>query len=87
MMDPTKEQHVCIKFCAKIKKSVMETLVMIIQAFEKESMSHTRAFEWHARFRTGRTSIEDDQYTGRPISCTTHDSVAKLQQLVREDRY
>jgi hypothetical protein len=61
----------------------METLAMIRQAFGEESISRTRVFEWHARFRAGRTSIEDDQHTGRPISCTTSDIVAKLQQLVR----
>jgi hypothetical protein len=58
---------------------------MIRQAFGEESMSHTQVFEWHARFRAGRTSI-DDQHTGRLISSTTPDTVAKLQQLFREDR-
>jgi hypothetical protein len=49
-------------------------------------MSHTWVFEWHAQFRAGWTSIEDDQHTGRSISCTTPDTVAKLQQIVHEDR-
>jgi hypothetical protein len=60
---------------------------MIRQAFREESMSRTRVFEWHARFRVNRTSIEDDQQTGRPISSTTLDAIAQLQQLVHEDRH
>lgn len=59
---------------------------MIKQAFGGQSMSRTRVFEWHARFRAGRTAIEDDAHTGRPVRCTTLDIVAKVQQLVREDR-
>jgi hypothetical protein len=62
-----------------------ETLAMIRQAFGEESMSHRQVFGWHAQFRTDRISIEDDQHTGRPISCTTSDTVAKLQQSVHED--
>jgi response regulator of citrate/malate metabolism len=60
---------------------------MIRQTFGGESMSHTQVFEWHAQFRTSQTSTEDDQHTGRPISCTTRNTVAKLQQLVCEDQH
>jgi hypothetical protein len=49
-------------------------------------MSRTWVFGWHAQLRAGRTSIEDDWHTGRPISCTMPHTVAKLQQLVRKDR-
>jgi hypothetical protein len=74
-MDPTKKQQVCIKFCANIGKIVTETLAMIKQAFGEESMNYTQVFEWHAQFKTGWTSIEDNQHT-----------VAKLTQLFREDQ-
>jgi hypothetical protein len=85
-MDPTKEQRVCIKFCANLGKTVTETLAMIRRAFGEESMGRTQVFEWHARFRACHPSIKDDQHTGRPISCTTLDTVAKLQQFIHEDR-
>jgi hypothetical protein len=72
-MDPTKEQWVCIKFCAKLENSVMETLALTREAFGEESMSHTRVFEWHARFRAGQTYIEIDQHTSRTISSARWD--------------
>jgi hypothetical protein len=31
-MDPTKEQRVCIRFCANLRKSATEMLTKIIQA-------------------------------------------------------
>jgi hypothetical protein len=58
---------------------------MIRQVFGEESMSCRWMFQWHAWFRASWTSTEDDQHSGRPISSTTPDTVAKLQQLIRKD--
>jgi len=43
-------------------------------------------FQWHARFKTGRTSVDDYEHTGRPTSCTTPEIVARIQELIRQDR-
>jgi hypothetical protein len=43
-------------------------------------------FQWHARFETGRTSVEDDEHAGRRRSCTTPETVARFQELVHQDR-
>jgi hypothetical protein len=53
-MDPTKEQSVCIEDCASLGKSATKTLAMIRQAFGDESISLTRLFELHARFKADR---------------------------------
>jgi len=85
-MDQRKEQRVCIKFCTSLGKSATETLEMIQHGFGDQSLSHTQVFQWHARFKTGRTSVDDDEHTGKPTSCTTHDTVARIQELIRQDR-
>jgi hypothetical protein len=84
--DPRKEQRVCIKFCASLGKSATETLTVIQQAFRYQSLSRVRVFHWHARFKTGRTSVGDDKHTGRPRSCTAPEAVTRIQQLVRQDQ-
>jgi len=74
-MDQRKEQRVCIKFCASLGKSATKTLAIIQQAFGDQSLSRARMFQRHARFKTGHTSVDNDEHTGRPTSCTTSATV------------
>ena len=64
----------------------METLEMVQQDFGDQSLSRAQVFQWHARFKTGRTLVDDDEHTGRPTSCTTPETVARIQELLRQDR-
>ena len=43
-------------------------------------------FQWHARFKTGRISVDDHKHTGKSTSCTTPETVARIQELIRQDR-
>jgi len=81
-MDQRKEQRVCIRFCANLGESATETLEMIQQGFGDQSLSRTQVLQWHARFRTS----VDDEHTGRPMSCTTPETVARIQEIIRQDR-
>jgi len=84
-MDQRREQRVCIKFCANLGKSATGTPTMIQQAFRDQSFSRAHVFQWHALFRAGRTSVDDDEHTGRPTSCTTPETVARIHELVHQD--
>jgi len=86
-MDQRKEQRVCIKFCANLGKSATETLEMIQQGFGDQSLSRTQVFQWHAQFKTSCTSVNDNEQTGRPTSCTTPETVARIPELIRQDRH
>jgi len=85
-MDQRKEKRVCIKFCGNLGKSATETLKMIQQGFGDQSCSHTWVFQWHTQFKISRTSVDDDEHTGRTTSCTTPETVARIQELIRQDR-
>jgi hypothetical protein len=59
---------------------------MIRQAFGDQILRRTQVFQWYARIKTGRTLVDDDKHTGRPTSCTTPETVARIQELVRQVR-
>jgi len=82
MMNQGEEQGVCIKFCTNLGKSATETVTMIQQAFGDQSLSCAQTLQWHAQLKTGRTSFDDDEHTGRHTSCTTPETVAQIQELV-----
>jgi hypothetical protein len=44
-------------------------------------------FQWHAWFKTSRTSVGGDEHTGRHTSCTTPETVARIQELVYQDQH
>ena len=76
----------CLKFCANLGKSATETLTMIQQTFGDQSLSCAQMFQWHARFKTSRTSVGDDEHARRTRTCTTLETVARIQELLRQDR-
>jgi len=63
-MDVKLEQRANIKFCVKLGKSGVEPFEMIRRTYRNKGMSRARCFEWHARFKRGRTSLEDDERSG-----------------------
>ena len=42
--------------------------------------------EWYQRFKSGRTSIEDDPKSGRSSSSTGDDHIEKVHSVIRENR-
>jgi len=60
---------------------------MIQQAFGDQSLSCVQVFQRHAWFKTDRTSVDDDEHTGRHTSCTNPEAVAQIQELVRQDQH
>jgi hypothetical protein len=58
------------KGTASVHQMFTEILTMIQQDFGDQFLIRTQVFQWHARFKTGRTSADDVEHTGRPTSCT-----------------
>ena len=59
---------------------------MLKQAFGEQALSQARTFEWFKRFKDGQESMEDDKYSGRPSTCTTPEMIAKVHEVILEDR-
>jgi transposase len=79
-------QRICVKFCVKIEKSVTETFEMLKIAFGEDAICRTQTYEWWKRFKEGRTSVDDDQRSGRPSTSKTDDNVANVREVIRSNR-
>ncbi|KAG5326445.1 GVQW3 protein, partial [Acromyrmex heyeri] len=55
-----------VKFLVKLKKTPTECYKLLKEAYDENSLSRARVFEWYKRFSEGRESTEDDQRPGRP---------------------
>lgn len=80
------EQRAVIKFNAKLGKNASETLQLMHQVYGDLCLSRSNVFLWHKRFFEGRDSMEDNERTGRPISCRTPEMIAKVSHFVTNNR-
>jgi len=79
------EQRVCDKFCFNLGKTFTETFQMLQQAYGEECLSCTQCYEWYQRFKTGRTSIEDDPKFGWPSMSMDDNYVEKVLAVIRQN--
>ena len=86
MMDQTKEQRVCIKFCANLGKSATQAPAMIQQAFGDQSLSRAQVFQWHALFKTGHTSVDGDTQRDAEAAQLLK-LLHEFKELIRQDQH
>ena len=82
----TTEQRINLKFLVRLGKTPSDTLEMLQEVYGDETMSHSRVFEWHKRFKEGREDVEDDSKSGRLSTSRTANNVERVKQMVRGDR-
>jgi len=70
-----------LKFCFKLNKTAAETHRRLKEAFGEQALSQARTFEWFKRFKDGRESVEDREYSGRLFTCTTPEMTAKVCEV------
>jgi len=85
-MKDLEDQCVCVKFCLKLGKTFTESFKMLQQAYGEDCLSRKQCYEWYQRFKSGRTSIEDDPKSGRASSSTGDDHIEKVRSVIRENR-
>ena len=85
-MKDLEEQRVCVKFCFKLGKTLTETFQMLQQACGEDCLSRTQCHEWYQRFKSGRTSVEDDPKSGRPSTSMDDDHIEKVLAVIRQNR-
>ncbi|KAG5324866.1 SETMR methyltransferase, partial [Pseudoatta argentina] len=66
-------------------KTPVEVYNEVKTAYGDKGMNRTSVFKWCREFKNGRTSVHDDQRSGRP-SILTDDIVEKIENALRDDR-
>jgi len=80
------EQRTNIKFLVKLGKSGNEIREILMQIYRDNAMKKTAVYRWVKRFSEGRESITDEERPGRPATSRTEENIAKIRQIVRENR-
>ncbi|KAG5319477.1 MOS1T transposase, partial [Pseudoatta argentina] len=66
-------------------KTPVEVYNEVKTVYGDKGMNRTSVFKWCREFKNGRTSVHDDQRSGRP-SILTDDIVEKIENALRDDR-
>jgi len=59
---------------------------MLVQVYGDSATKKTAVYKWVERFSEGRESVTDEERTGRPATSKTEENIAKVRQIVRENR-
>jgi hypothetical protein len=59
---------------------------MLRVAFGDNAMNHSKTFLWYKRLKDGRTSVDDDERSGRPSTNTIPENIAKVREAILADR-
>jgi len=59
---------------------------MLKEAFGEQASSQARTFEWFKHFKDGWESVEDCKHSSQPTICTTLEMIAKVREVILEDR-
>ena len=75
-----REQRACIKFCFKLGKTATEHYEMLKKAFGEHAIG-SQTFQWFSWFKAGKTTADDDERSGRPVSSSTPEMIERVHQL------
>ena len=81
------EQQMYIKFLVELGKSGNKIKKMLVQVYGDNAMKKTAVYKWVKCFSEGRESVTDEERPARPATSRTEENIAKIRQIVRENRW
>ncbi len=79
------EIRAIIAFLWKKGLKPRECLNEMLTVLEENIVSEATVYNWFAELKRGRTSLEDEPHSGRPIEVTIDENVFEIGNLVIED--
>jgi len=59
---------------------------MLVQVYGDNGMKKTAVYKWVKRFSEGRESVTDEERSGWPATSRTEENIAKVHQIMCENR-
>jgi len=59
---------------------------MLVQVYGDNAVKKTAVYNWVKRFSEGRESVTDEERWGWPATSRTEENIAKVRQIMRENR-
>jgi len=81
------EQQMNITFLVKLGKGGNKIREMLQQVYGDNAMKKTAVYKWVKSFSEGRESVTDEERSGQPATSRTVENIAKICQIVRENRW
>ena len=86
-MDKNFEERICLKFWIANVISYAESLNMLQKAYGESTLWKTTFYKWHSAFKSGLDELEDLPRSGWPPTSSTEVNIAKIKEMVTENRY
>ena len=61
-------------------------MLMSVQVYGDNAMKKTAVHKWVKRFSEGRESVNEEERSGRPATRKTEENIAKVRQIILENR-
>ena len=59
---------------------------MLVQVYGDNALNKIAVYKWVKCFCEGREGVTDEERSGRPTTNRTEENIAKIRQIVRENR-
>jgi hypothetical protein len=56
---------------------------MLCEAYGNDALSQMTTYEWFKHFKNGRTSMDDDERSGRPSTSRSRPLIAQVRNIIR----
>jgi hypothetical protein len=76
----------CHKFLVNLGKSGSKIREMLVQEYRDNAMKKTAVCKWVTRFSEGRANVNDKESSGQPATSRTEENIARVHQIVSENR-
>ena len=80
-----KEFRVVIKYCFLMGKNTVKVEQCLDKRYRDSEPRKSTIIDWYAKFKRGRTNIDDAERSGRPKSAVVPENITKVHKIVLGD--